>query len=287
MADDPKKTEAHDEEESEKDESDKDESHEDEAEKDEHDSEDEASDEEESDEEEEEEEEKPAPAKAKKAEPAKAAPKAAPKPSGPIFIGPKEGIAPPTPSTFEKRPALLLAEYATPGKCMHAAEKLRDAGYKNFDTHTPFPVHGMDAAMGLPDSKLGWIVLTGGLTGVSSAVLMIWWMNGVDYPIVVGGKPPFALPPSVPIMFELTVLFSAFCAVFGMLGLNKLPRHHHPIFESDRFRGASDDKFFVSVEVEDPKFDLKRTRALLESTHADHVEIVEEEFEIPPPKEEH
>ncbi len=211
---------------------------------------------------------------------------AKPRPAGPIIIGPKELPAPPKAVAARKRTSLLLAEYSTPAKCLHAAEKLRDAGYKNFDAHTPFPVHGMDAAMGLPDSPLGYLVLCGGLTGVSIGVLMIWWMNGVDYPIIIGGKPGFTLPASVPIMFELTILLSAFAAVFGMFHLNRLPRHHHPIFESDRFRAASDDKFFVSVEAEDPKFDLKKTRVLLEATHADAIEAVEETVAGESPKEE-
>ncbi len=184
----------------------------------------------------------------------------------------KGGSEPP-----ERRAALLLAEYNTPGACMRAAEKLRDAGYTKFDTHTPFPVHGMDKAMGLADSKLGWLVFCMGLTGASLGFTMMYWMNGVDYPLVIGGKPPGAIPSMVPILFELTVLFSALTAVFGMLGMNKLPRHNHPLFESERFRGFSDDKFFVSVEVEDPKFKLERTRDLLEKTHADHVELVEED----------
>lgn len=247
---------------------------------------------------EEEEEDKPAPKKAEppkkeasKKEAAKKVeaapkPKPKPKPTGPLIIGPKDLPAPKHAQEVQKRTALLIAEYPSPGKLLHAAEKLRDAGYKKFDTHSPFPIHGMDAAMGLPDSKLGWIVFIGGLTGVSSAVLMIWWMNGVDYPIIIGGKPGFTLPASVPIMFELTVLFSAFASVFGMLGLNKLPRHNHPLFESERFRTASDDKFFVSVEAEDAKFDLKKTRTLLESTHADAVEVIEEELEPEPVHEE-
>jgi len=177
-----------------------------------------------------------------------------------------------------KRPALFLAEYKSPGKCMHAAEKLRDAGYTKFDAHTPFPVHGMDKAMGLPDSRLGWIVIVCALTGTSSAFLMMWWMNCYDYPIVIGGKPPSvsSLASMVPIMFELTILFSAFAAVFGMFGLNKIPQHHHPVFESDRFKSFSTDKFFISVEAEDPKFKLDKTRELLEKTHADYVELVME-----------
>jgi hypothetical protein len=135
----------------------------------------------------------------------------------------------------------------------------------------------MDKAMGLKDSRLGWIVLVCGLTGVSCAWLMMWWMNGIDYPLVIGGKPPYSLPSQVPIMFELTVLFSCIGTVIGMLHLNRLPRHHHAVFESDRFGKFSDDKFFVSVEAEDPKFHVERTRTLLESLHPASVELVEEE----------
>jgi hypothetical protein len=189
-----------------------------------------------------------------------------------------QGDVPPEEAN-EVKPALLLAEYATPGEVMHAAESFRDAGYTVFDTHTPFPVHGMDRAMGLPDSRLGWIVLAMGLTGVSCGWLMIWWMNGVDYPIIIGGKPAYSLPSMIPIMFELTILLSAFGAVFGMFGLNKLPRHHHPIFHSDRFASFSNDRFFLSVEATDPKFHLERTRDLLEKSHPAAIELIEDEVE--------
>ena len=148
-------------------------------------------------------------------------------------------------------PAALLAEFDSVGAVLHAAEKVRDAGYVRWDTHTPFPVHGMDRAMGLKDSRLGWIVIVFALTGLSGAFAMMHWMNGVDYPTVVGDKPPGAvfdfasgapgtLPSMVPIMFELTILLSAFGAVLGMFGLNKLPQHNHFVFESERFRSASD-----------------------------------------------
>jgi len=179
-------------------------------------------------------------------------------------------------SEGKKRVALYLAEYDTSAQILHAAEKVRKAGYTKWDAHTPFPVHGMDGAMGLPDSRVGWIVVFCGLTGVSAAYLMMWWMNGVDYPLIIGGKPAFTLPSSVPIMFELMVLLSAFGAIFGMLGINKLPRHHHPVFESERFRAATDDKFFISIEAEDPKFDLEKTKTILEGTHPSAIELVEE-----------
>jgi hypothetical protein len=179
-----------------------------------------------------------------------------------------------------RTPAIVLGEFHTSAAVLHAAEKVRDAGYVRWDTHTPFPIHGMDKAMGLRDSRLGWIVLCCALTGLGSAFLMMHWMNGVDYPLVVGDKPPGApgtIPSMVPVMFELTILFSAFGAVFGMLGMNNLPRHNHPIFVSDRFRTASDDRYFISIEAADPKFDVETARSLLEGAHAEHVEVIEED----------
>jgi hypothetical protein len=181
---------------------------------------------------------------------------------------------------IQRAPSVILAEFDSAHDVLHAAEKVRDAGYQKWDTHTPFPVHGMDRAMGLGDSRLGWIVICCAITGLTGAVVMMHWMNGVDYPLIIGDKPggaPGTLPSMVPIMFELTVLLSAFGAVFGMLGMNRLPQHHHPVFESDRFRAASDDKFFISIEADDPKFDVDKTRALLEKAHAAHVEVVEED----------
>ncbi len=177
----------------------------------------------------------------------------------------------------ESRPLLYLAEYETTSDVMHAAEKVRDAGYAKWDVHTPFPVHGMDKAMGLRDSAVGWIVLVMGLTGCLSAFLLIWWTNGIDYPIIIGGKPGFSIPSMIPVMFELTILLSAFGAVFGMLGINQLPKHHHPVFYSERFERGSDDRFFISVEASDPAFDLEETRALLEGTHPSHIELIQEE----------
>jgi hypothetical protein len=171
--------------------------------------------------------------------------------------------------------ALMLAEFDRPADVLHAAKVVRDAGYRRWDVHSPFPVHGMDAAMGLDDSRLGWTVLLFALAGLSGAFAMMYWMGAVDYPFVAGGKPPGAIPPMAPILFEITILFSAFGTVLGMLHLNRLPRHNHPVFESDRFRAASDDKFFLSVEADDPRFDPVGTRALLEQAHATAVETIE------------
>lgn len=180
-------------------------------------------------------------------------------------------------SVEEKVPSLFLAEYSSAGEVLHAAEKLRDAGYSVFDSHSPFPIHGMDRAMGLPDSKLGWIVFACGLTGTTLGFTMMYWMNGIDYPLIIGGKPPASIASMIPIMFELTILLSAFGAVFGMFHLNRLPRHHHPIFESNSFERFSDHRFFISVEASDPKFHLERTKEFLEKTHPLQVELVHSE----------
>ena len=179
-------------------------------------------------------------------------------------------------SADSRRPVLLLAEFETPDQIVGAAERVRDAGYEKWDVHTPYPVHGLDAAMGLSDSRLGWVVLVSALTGLLAAVAMMQWMNGYDYPLVIGGKPPDAVASMVPIMFELTVLIAAFGATFGMLALNGLPRHHHPAFHSDRFEACSNDKFFLSIEAEDKQFHPSATRAFLERLEPSHLELVEE-----------
>ncbi|MGB5809589.1 MAG: DUF3341 domain-containing protein [Polyangiales bacterium] len=184
-----------------------------------------------------------------------------------------------------KKPALFLAQYDTPNAVAKAAMKVRDAGYQKWDCHTPYPLHGLDEAMGLKPTKIGIISFIFGMLGVGTAVLMIQYMNnwqinfldiGWGYPLVVGGKPPGAFPSMVPIMFELGILFCGFSTLFGLFGIIKLPRHNHPIFESERFEAATDDKFFISIEAGDQKFDLEQTKALLDSTGASYVELVEE-----------
>jgi hypothetical protein len=186
----------------------------------------------------------------------------------------------------QKKPALYLAEYDTPNAIAKAAMKVRDAGYQKWDCHTPYALHGMDEAMGLKSTKIGFISFFFGMLGVATAVSMMMYMNAWDfdfldigrgYPIVVGGKPPGAFPSMVPIMFELGILFCGLATLFGLFGIIKLPRHNHPIFQSERFEAATDDKFFISIEAEDQKFDLDRTKALLESTDPTHLELLEQE----------
>ena len=170
----------------------------------------------------------------------------------------------------------VVAEFDSAAAIYHAAEKVTAAGYTRVDAHTPFPVHGIDKALRHPPSGLGWIVVCCGATGIMLAQLMMWWMNAHDYPIWVSGKEPYAWPSTIPITFELMVLLSGFGAVFGMFGLNRLPRLHHPIFAHSTIHRVTDDRFFLSVEAIDPKFDSVATVKLLESVGGKHVEIVED-----------
>ncbi len=169
----------------------------------------------------------------------------------------------------------LLAEFDSAHALFHAAEKVRDAGYKNWDTHSPYAMHGMDEAMGLSASKLPWITLVAGLTGLLGAWYLQVWVSTMEYPMIISGKPLNSLPAFVPLMFEGTVLFAAVATVFGMLALNGLPMHYHPLFQSERFDRATDDKFFISIEAKDSKFDAVKTADLLRSIGANHVEEIE------------
>lgn len=170
----------------------------------------------------------------------------------------------------------IIAEFETPAATMRAAEKIRDAGFRKWDVFTPFPVHGMDKAMGLKNSKVGWFSFLGGVTGYTSGMLMIWWMNAVDYPIIIGGKPMFSPYAAFPPSYELTILLGSFGALFGMLFLNRLPRLHHPLLKNRRFALATHDRFFIVVETGDPKYSETETRKLFESLGSRHIELVEE-----------
>ena len=169
----------------------------------------------------------------------------------------------------------VLAEFANPADVIHACEKIRDAGYQDWDMHTPFPIHGMEEAIGIKRTKLPLIAACVGLTAASLGFCMQYFMN-IDYKMVVQGKPYTAWEPFVPITFELGILFTAFTCIIGMLALNGLPRHHHALFSSQKFLDCSDDKFFIAIESVDPKFDPKLTRELLRNSGATSVDLVEE-----------
>ena len=147
--------------------------------------------------------------------------------------------------------SIVLAEFQSPGDLLNAAKSVHDAGIKHFETYSPFPIHGMDDAMGLGQSKLGWIVLMGGLTGLSAGFALQTWVSTSAYKIVYSGKPLFSYQAFVPVTFEIMILFSSFAAVFGMFALNKLPEWYHKIFNSVEINKATDDGFFLSIDATD------------------------------------
>jgi hypothetical protein len=170
----------------------------------------------------------------------------------------------------------MLAEFERPDELVAAARRAREAGYRRMDAYTPFPIHGLSEALGFRPSKLPLLVLAGGIIGCATALGMQWFSSTVHYPMNVGGRPFASWPAFIPITFELTVLFASAAAVFGMLGMNRLPMPYHPVFNAPRFAFASRDRFFLGVEARDAKFDLHDTRAFLNSLGAREIVEVEE-----------
>lgn len=176
----------------------------------------------------------------------------------------------------------LAAEFSSPAAIMAAAKKVRAAGYRWWDCHTPFPVHGLDFAMGINYTILPIFVFFGGLTGTCLALILQVFTNSLEWdiwavvPVVgyqfeVSGKPLISLPAFIPVMFELTVLFAALTAVGSMLLLNKLPCLYHPVLKSPKLKRATDDRFYLVIETRDPKFVRPRTEELLESLGPDAI----------------
>jgi hypothetical protein len=169
----------------------------------------------------------------------------------------------------------VVGDFDTPEDLMRAIRTARTAGYTKMEAYSPFPIHGIDEALGAPRSPLGYIVLASALTGLAIAVLLQWWVGVVNYPLDVAGKPLFAFEPSVPIMFELSILIGAFGAVLGMFHLNRLPTYYHAFFNYSRSAGASNDRFLLAVEVEDPRFNGDEVKRFLDSCGSVHTEVVE------------
>jgi len=165
-----------------------------------------------------------------------------------------------------------LAEFDTPGELIEGAEKVRDNGFQKWDCYSPFPVHGIDPAMGIKRTKLPWVVFCGGIAGLIGGMGLQWWANDFHWPWLVSGKPFWSIPANIPIAFETTVLLSALTCFFAMWIMNDLPRPFHPFFRNDRFRKVTDDGMFIGIEADDPHFDGANTRKMLLEAGASHVE---------------
>lgn len=157
----------------------------------------------------------------------------------------------------------LIAEFDDPDHLVDATAKAYQAGYRQMDAYSPFPIHGLAEAMGVNKTLVAPITLVGGLTGAAAGFFMQWFASVVHYPYDIGGKPFNSWPSFVPIMFELTILFGAFAALGSMLLLNGLPMPYHPIFNAKRFERASSDGFFLCIECGDRQYDAEKTRDFL------------------------
>jgi hypothetical protein len=169
----------------------------------------------------------------------------------------------------------VAALFDTPNEIIHAAQETVKAGYKNFDVHTPYPMHGMDSAMSLKPSKLGFVTLFFGVSGAAFILLFIFWTMSIDYPMVIGGKPFFSLPAFIPVTFETTVLLGGVATVLGMLAVFfNLPQSNHPLHDTEYMQAVSSDKYGVTIEAEDPHFDVDRITEFFKKLGAKKIQLV-------------
>ena len=177
----------------------------------------------------------------------------------------------------DRKPKLygVMAQFDSPGALVTAARETYAAGYRRINGYSPFPIEELSEAIGFKRTILPLIVLIGGVVGALGGFFMQYWMEVIDYPINVGGKPFNSWPAFIPITFECTVLCAALAAVFGMLALNKLPQPYHPVFNAPNFALATRDSFFLVIESDDPKFNQSEVRRFLRSLEARDVCDVE------------
>ncbi|MEN8661414.1 MAG: DUF3341 domain-containing protein [Lentimonas sp.] len=168
----------------------------------------------------------------------------------------------------------IIASFPDTPSFFHAAEKVRDAGYKKWDTYSSFPVHGMPAAQGQPRSKVPVFTFFGGITGFTLGTFIVWFMNAYDYPLIVGGQPFFSPVFPFPIMYELTILLSAFGTLGGMFITNLLPQHYNSLFNSEKFLEVSGDRLVIAIEARDSQYDPEATRRFLEEIGGTDIEEV-------------
>lgn len=172
------------------------------------------------------------------------------------------------------KPYAILGNFTDVNTLFHAAEKVRDSGYQDFDIFTPYPVHGLDKAMGVKRTILPYISFFGGASGLATAVGLMWWTGAYDYKLNIGGKPFFAVQFGMPVMFELTILLTALFTFVALWGLCKLPRWYNELQHDEGFRKACDDTFVVAIFSSDQRFSTEATKKLLSEIGADDVRLV-------------
>jgi mono/diheme cytochrome c family protein len=176
---------------------------------------------------------------------------------------------------MSERAFAVLGLFDTADALMEAIPRVRGKVSGRLEAYTPYPIHGLDEALGLRRSPIGGMVMIMGAVGAATALVFQWWMSAVDYPLITGGKALFSWQAFVPILFELMVLFATFTAGMGMLLLlNKLPFFGHPVLHSRAIRAITRDRFALALEAEDATFDADAARAVLEAAGGTEIEVL-------------
>ena len=186
------------------------------------------------------------------------------------------------------KPFAVVAEFANSDELLRAVEKTKEAGYRDIEAYSPVPIYGLAEAMDFKDNRLWLLCFGGGLTGAIGGMLLEWYTSaspfnwpGIPAPTgmnpythMVGGKPLFSLPAFVPVAYECTILLAAFGAMFGMFALNGLPKPHHPVFNAESFKRASQDRYIMTVESTDPRYDEVELEAFFRTLAPISVEAI-------------
>lgn len=164
---------------------------------------------------------------------------------------------------------VVVGVFAEEKDLLGVTRAARAQGHKVIDAYTPYPVHGLDSAMGLRASRLPWVCFLAAITGAALKLWFEFWTTMVDWPLNVGGKPWNSLPAFVPVTFEVMVLSAGLTTVFAFLVLARLWPSKRP---AHVFPGITDDRFVLVLEESNAQFDLDRVRKLLEKFGAVRVE---------------
>lgn len=175
-------------------------------------------------------------------------------------------------SPFGKRIGGIAGIWHDDHELVVAAKKVRDAGYVKFDSITPFPVHGLEEAMGIRRSMIPWVTFIAGLIGGACGLGLQYWVAAVDWPLIIGGKPFFSVPAFIPVTFELTILFAALSSVAALFYMCGLPKIDPPIIDPD----LTSHKFAIFIPEDDKGYDAAKVESLLKQLGAKEIKKVAE-----------
>ncbi len=173
---------------------------------------------------------------------------------------------------FQKRIGGMAGIFLDEHVVVDAARKVREAGFSKFDAISPFPLHGIEEAIGITRSVLPYFAFGAACVGLGAGLLLTWWTSVISWPINVGGKPFFSLPAFIPIMFELTILFSALTSVAALFYYCKLPQFDPPVIDPD----LTSHKFAIFIPQNETGYDENKISSLLKDLGAVEVKKVAE-----------